>query len=572
MVTSAPRSACTRTCSTTSRRTSPAVAGQAGSSCSTATSRTRRASRRFELDFQTVFNCAASVKHFADFDFLKRINVDGVRNLAELCLEKGARLVHVSTVSVCGDVVGNDAEMHTLTEAALELGQDTISNGYVHTKFLAERAILELVGEKGLDAKIMRVGNLMSRQLDGEFQVNFATNNFMSTLRSYVALGCFPVDEMDERTSSRPSTRSRAPSCCSRAPTASSPSSTPTTRTRWRWATSSWPCSSAAWPSTWWSPTTFEERLRAALADDAVNAYVSPLVNYNLDDDEIRYELESDNRFTVKALYRLGFQWSITETHYLEQAIQMMEMLGFFDLEGAPRAAMFQGRPGAAVGPKAACYLWCCRLASPPASCGVVGWGPPPWWRRPCGGPVWGGGLLSVSSRWGGGRSRRGGGGAGSVCALPSVGGASFLPPCSPPPPPPPRLGLLPFLPLRFLPPPPLVSPPFPFFPKGGGARPSPPFPGGSRAACPCPPPGPAGGGGGARGGGGGPPRGGGGGVKISSQARRTIAFMPWAFAAAGEDVVADDGRRASRFGSTVRPKGLQSWSPPLSSRRGTAG
>ena len=77
---------------------------------------------------------------------------------------------------------------------------------------------------------------------------------------------------------------------------------------------------------------TFEERLRAALADDAINAYVSPLVNYSLDDDDMRFENPVTNTFTVKALYRLGFQWSITETHYLEQAIQMMEMLGFFDL------------------------------------------------------------------------------------------------------------------------------------------------------------------------------------------------------------------------------------------------
>jgi hypothetical protein len=35
----------------------------------------------------------------------------------------------------------------------------------------------------------------------------------------------------------------------------------------------------------------------------------------------------------VKALYRLGFQWSITGLHYLRQAIEMMQLLGFFDLD-----------------------------------------------------------------------------------------------------------------------------------------------------------------------------------------------------------------------------------------------
>ena len=39
-------------------------------------------------DFDTVINCAASVKHFADFDFLKQVNVIGVENLIRLCLNK----------------------------------------------------------------------------------------------------------------------------------------------------------------------------------------------------------------------------------------------------------------------------------------------------------------------------------------------------------------------------------------------------------------------------------------------------------------------------------------------------
>ena len=37
-------------------------------------------------------------------------------------------------------------------------------------KFLAERAVLEAVSS-GLDGKVIRVGNLMSRNSDGEFQI-----------------------------------------------------------------------------------------------------------------------------------------------------------------------------------------------------------------------------------------------------------------------------------------------------------------------------------------------------------------------------------------------------------------
>ena len=61
-------------------------------------------------------------------------------------------------------------------ENDLYIGQN-ITNEYIRTKFLAERAVLEAVSS-GLDGKVIRVGNLMSRNSDGEFQINFITNGF----------------------------------------------------------------------------------------------------------------------------------------------------------------------------------------------------------------------------------------------------------------------------------------------------------------------------------------------------------------------------------------------------------
>ena len=150
-------------------------------------------------DFDIVFNCAASVKLFAVFDSLKRINVTGVENLARLCLKKKARLIHVSTVSVGGDLPEDHVGENTLRENNLDIGQEVESNAYVHTKYLAEKTLIKSMREDGLDAKIMRVGNLMGRSVDGEFQMNFGTNSFINTLRAYKALGCFPMSELDER-------------------------------------------------------------------------------------------------------------------------------------------------------------------------------------------------------------------------------------------------------------------------------------------------------------------------------------------------------------------------------------
>ena len=76
----------------------------------------------------------------------------------------------------------------------------------------------------------------------------------------------------------------------------------------------------------------FNDRLQAALKDERINSYVSPLVNYKTDNDENIVENDVANDFTVKALYRLGFHWNITDKDYIDNAIAMLKTLGFFDI------------------------------------------------------------------------------------------------------------------------------------------------------------------------------------------------------------------------------------------------
>jgi hypothetical protein len=66
--------------------------------------------------------------------------------------------------------------------------------------------------------------------------------------------------------------------------------------------------------------------------DERINRFVSPLVNYKTDNDENIIENDVDNKFTLKALYRLGFHWHITDNEYIENAIAMLKTLGFFDI------------------------------------------------------------------------------------------------------------------------------------------------------------------------------------------------------------------------------------------------
>lgn len=55
------------------------------------------------------------------------------------------------------------------------------------------------------------------------------------------------------------------------------------------------------------------------------------LIAYASDDENQRYELMADNRFTVEGLYRLGYKWPITDDTYLENAMRALDTLGFFD-------------------------------------------------------------------------------------------------------------------------------------------------------------------------------------------------------------------------------------------------
>ncbi len=145
-----------------------------------------------EAGINTVINCAANVSHFAADDSIFRVNAQGVQNLVAFCLHTGARLVQISTASIAGFSI-DDTPPRSLrmTEQMLYFGQN-LDNQYIHSKFLAERAILDAAVKRGLRAKIMRVGNLMARNADGEFQVNANANSFVGNLRAYSVIGCFP--------------------------------------------------------------------------------------------------------------------------------------------------------------------------------------------------------------------------------------------------------------------------------------------------------------------------------------------------------------------------------------------
>ena len=140
----------------------------------------------------TIINSAANVKHFSSGTDIEDINLGGVINGLKFAKTKDAKYVQVSTVSVAGESVNNYPPIDRIfTEQDLYIGQ-RVDNQYLNSKFLAERYVLEAAAEDNLNVKIMRVGNLMARSSDSEFQINFNSNGFINRLKSFVTLGKFP--------------------------------------------------------------------------------------------------------------------------------------------------------------------------------------------------------------------------------------------------------------------------------------------------------------------------------------------------------------------------------------------
>ena len=278
----------------------------------------------------TIINSAACVKHFAADDIIERINVGGVRNLIEVAKEHQARLIQISTLSVAGENIdGKFPPTFRMKENQLYFGQD-ISNQYVHSKFGAEQAIVDAIGE-GLDAKMIRVGNLMGRQSDGEFQINSITNSFIKSLRAYEALGYFPVSACDSTVDFSPIDMvAKAVVLLAR---------TDSRYTVFHVANSHEvqmgdvieEMNSNGFDIKVVRDDLFVDKLNLFLQDGERGMLASSLLTYSSSDHHVHTLIKTDNSFTVKALYRLGFKWPITDALYLKRIIEGLKTLRFFE-------------------------------------------------------------------------------------------------------------------------------------------------------------------------------------------------------------------------------------------------
>ena len=147
-------------------------------------------------DVQTVIHTAASVKHYGSYSYFQRVNVEGTGHVVEYAKRIGAKLIHISTLSVSGNSMADDftvyhsEEEKFFNETSFYIGQP-LDNVYIHSKFEAERKVYDAMLE-GLDAIVIRVGNLTNRASDYRFQPNFRENAFLTRVKAVLEFGLFP--------------------------------------------------------------------------------------------------------------------------------------------------------------------------------------------------------------------------------------------------------------------------------------------------------------------------------------------------------------------------------------------
>lgn len=282
------------------------------------------------LPINTVFNCAAIVKHFSEGTEIEDVNIGGAQRCVNFCLHTGARLVHISTASTRGLWAG-EAHDETFTEQKLYMGQ-YLGNKYIYSKFMAERLILDAVALHGLSAKIMRVGNLAARSTDGEFQANFATNSFMGRIKVYNMLGCCPYSMRNKRVEFSPI--NEVATAIVRL------SSTP------RECTVFHPynihgqflgdvltgLTTVGDGVRFVEQEEFAQAMEAAKDDPIKAKQMSSLLAYqDMAHGQKTTDVARDNDYTTQVLYRLDFAWSPTSWDYVERMLTAIGGFGFFE-------------------------------------------------------------------------------------------------------------------------------------------------------------------------------------------------------------------------------------------------
>jgi thioester reductase-like protein len=281
----------------------------------------------------TIVNCVANVKHFSAGNDIEMVNIESVRHLITFCLRTGSRLIHISTNSIAGVSIDNvPGPQVRLSEQDFYIGQNVDANKYVYSKFKAEELVLDAIAHHGLNAKIMRVGNLSARQKDGEFQINFNTNNFLAKLRAYVIIGMVPYEDLDQRFEFSPIDEV----ACAIMQLAQTPKECivfhPSNTHLQFLSDILMGFAEAGITLKRVESEEFQQALERMMENPDLVTLLRPLMAYNLSTGHQTRWIDSTNYYTTQVLYRLGFQWPPTAADYVHRFVDTIMGFDYFSI------------------------------------------------------------------------------------------------------------------------------------------------------------------------------------------------------------------------------------------------
>ena len=279
----------------------------------------------------TIINSAANVKHFAEGSQIEDVNIFGVKNGLEFASTIGACYVQVSTTSTAGESVNNFPPKDTVfDEQTLYVGQ-ALDNKYLSSKFIAERLVLEHVVNGG-EGKIVRVGNLMARQSDAEFQINFESNGFINRIKAYITLNTMPYDLLVAQTEFSP-IDIVAKSIVSLAKTPKENTVFNSYNSHYiTYADVLQSITSQGYEMSKVEMDEFNKILDEARKDETKQEGISGLVTQvGMGKAENRSIVNVDNTFTINILNHLDVYWPLTSYEYLNNFINYLQAMGFLE-------------------------------------------------------------------------------------------------------------------------------------------------------------------------------------------------------------------------------------------------
>ena len=285
-----------------------------------------------------VINCAASVKHYGSYKYFYEANVETTKRLIEFCKAADAKLVHTSTLSVSGNAFGDsfdgyisEEEKH-FYESSLYIDQP-LENVYGRSKFEAEKAVLDAMVD-GLQANIMRMGNLTNRISDGQFQKNHESNAFLQRVKGVLELGLFPEYLIKDTNYSEFTPIDEAANAVMTIARHFS-----TEQTVFHINSIKVVCfdklveiiNQLRYDLKLVSGAVFTEALRQTAKQTGTEHIFETFINDMDENDQLNYDsnIRIENDFTVQYLKLLGFEWSDIDIEYLRKYVEYFKNIGY---------------------------------------------------------------------------------------------------------------------------------------------------------------------------------------------------------------------------------------------------